>query len=176
MKSPPRILLAFLAFCSLSPKCHAHPAGQSPEQQSVRFGERPWDYTISGSYSWRPGAADMSRIDEFMTTYPAVLKPAVIIVVPNEKWSDTLATFQIPATRGRSPAFTLYESRRMYLNADALRQADPNQGVEWLLAHEIQHLNDKRSTSMQERLDKEIDSAAREGLKNWLKMRAAASK
>lgn len=122
--------------------------------------------SVVGGYGYKPTDAEIGRIQKFFSTYDVPTKFTGVVIVPNEKFGQAQNDAFVPVRQGKV-AFTNFGARRTYVNADLLKDESPDSGVEWVLAHELQHLNDPRVSILQEKMDVQIDALARKGLARW---------
>lgn len=122
--------------------------------------------SISGSYDYKVGPEETTRIVSFLSSYPATKKFNSVVVIPDNKWDTVSKDFNLPQGSSRI-AFSIPAAGRTYVNARLFKNKSVDQGVEWALAHELEHLNDWRNPTEQEKMDKIIDTSARMKLKQW---------
>jgi len=130
----------------------------------------PYAPQVIGGYGFKVPPEMSQRVSAFLTGYNTPKRFESVVVVPNEKWSQFLYDMQTSPSAGRAQAVSNIGTKRAYLNADSFKELDPNSGVEWLLAHELQHFNDPRNAMLQKKSDRDIDVAAKAALAKWLKI------
>lgn len=122
--------------------------------------------TVTGGYDYQVQPAESSRVTNFLTSYNVPKKFNRVVVIPDDKWDNAVKDFNLPAGTARA-AFALPGASTAYVNQKLLKPKSPDQGVEWALAHELEHYNDWRNPVEQESVDRQIDTRARERLKQW---------
>lgn len=149
---------------------------------------QPYNPKVRGGYGLVLSAERVSRVRRFLTSYQAHKHIECVTVISHENWHRALIDFKVPGAQ--SDRTLGYSGMRLvwmhnggafsaggytYMDESLFKSTSPEEGIERVLAHELQHRNDPRPLTVQQQFDAEIDVKALASLRQWMIQQNRAS-
>lgn len=135
---------------------------------------------VMGAAGFTPTPAQVTRVQTYLNWMPQNKVPSQIVVVPDDKMgTSSNAMSRVHTNIG----YTLAGGNRSYINAKLFDSNDDfvrnetngeakypkGSALEWVLAHEIAHLNTPGNSVGQEKEDYRFNDAANQTIRQWQK-------